>query len=132
MKNLTRGIGYRIKKAREANRVTQKELAEKIDVFDNSYISKLELEIRKPTVEDIIKLALVLNVTSDYLCGIDNPYEIISYELKTISIGDKSKIIFEQEIEIYGNKGYRVVAMNSQYVIMQKPIYQLTEKGNGN
>jgi len=59
----------RIKELRLENKLTQKELAKAIDV-DATIISKWELGHKRPVYEDLIKLAGLFNVSTDYLLGL--------------------------------------------------------------
>ena len=61
-------FGVTIKNLRKEQRITQRELAEKVDV-DFTYISKMENGQLKnfPSTETIIKIANVLNTDADNL-----------------------------------------------------------------
>jgi transcriptional regulator with XRE-family HTH domain len=74
MSNLTdsnSGFGDRLRKAREARRINQTELAGKTGL-QPSAIGHFEKERRKPSFANIRALAKALNVTSDYLLGRTN------------------------------------------------------------
>ncbi|HDR4903673.1 helix-turn-helix transcriptional regulator [Bacillus cereus] len=58
----------RIKYQRKLNKLTQKELADKLDV-SSQVISNWERDYTRPNYDDIGKLANVFKVTSDYLLG---------------------------------------------------------------
>lgn len=58
----------RLKELRKKNKLTQKELAEKLNL-DTSSISKYESSASTPSQEVLLKLAKLFNVTTDYLLG---------------------------------------------------------------
>lgn len=62
-------FGRKLRELRKQKNLTQKQLAALIGV-KNSIISFYEVGDRIPSPEIIIKLAAALNVTSDYLLGI--------------------------------------------------------------
>ena len=66
-------FGSHLKKLRIQNNLTQKELAEKIDISERA-IQNYELNSRKPNFDMLIKLSRFFNVSIDYLVGeSDNP-----------------------------------------------------------
>ena len=68
-KSLNIAIGNRIKLARENMGWTQEELAEKIN-RSTQFISTIERGVAGPSLETIISLCEVLNVSSEWLlCG---------------------------------------------------------------
>ena len=64
-----------LKSLRKDAGLTQKELADKVGVT-NSTISFYEQEERSPSVDMIIRLAEIFNVSVDYLLGIDQKKNI--------------------------------------------------------
>ena len=61
----------RIKKLREENDITQEDLAQKLEM-SKGIISLYEKEIRKPSLEVLIKLSEIFNCSIDYiLCKSD-------------------------------------------------------------
>ena len=62
-------IGYRINNALASNNLRQKDLAKYLDVTDNT-ISYFCSGKRTPNVEQIIKIAQFLNVSTDYSLGL--------------------------------------------------------------
>ena len=65
----------RLKETRMHNKLTQAELGLLLDVHGMT-ISKWERGILLPNVKVILKITSLLDVTSDYLLGIDNPPDI--------------------------------------------------------
>lgn len=63
-------IGARIKKLREGKNISQKELAEELNVTD-AMVSMYENNKKSPSLEVIAKLASYFNVSTDYLLGIE-------------------------------------------------------------
>ena len=60
----------RLKNARIKRKMTQCELANKADIIQTS-IAHFEIGSRKPSFDNLKRLAVSLNVTSDYLLGIN-------------------------------------------------------------
>lgn len=68
-----RKIGQRINAALATNKMLQKELAKILGVTDNT-ISYFCSGTRTPKIEQLVKIAKTLNVTTDYLLGLtDDP-----------------------------------------------------------
>ena len=61
--------GQRIKELRAEKGLTQKELANLIGGAQNT-IAQYEKGLAKPSVDVVVKLVQIFNVTSDYLLGI--------------------------------------------------------------
>ncbi|MCM1306357.1 MAG: helix-turn-helix domain-containing protein [Bacteroides sp.] len=61
----------RLKELRLENKMTQKELAAKINC-DQSMIARWESGDNEPTATYIIKISKVFNTTADYLLGISD------------------------------------------------------------
>ena len=61
----------RLRELRTEKQLTQKELAEVIDV-DPTIISKWELGRKRPVYEDLIKLSNFFDVSTDYLLGLED------------------------------------------------------------
>ena len=64
-------LGQTIKQLRIAQKITQPQLAKLIDV-SNGIISIWENDINEPKASYIKKLALVFNVSADYLLGLED------------------------------------------------------------
>ena len=63
------GLGDKLKKLRKKHRFTQKEIAEKVNVHPKS-MSGYENDNLTPKTETLIQLAVIYNVSLDYLVGI--------------------------------------------------------------
>lgn len=62
---------YRIKEARKAAKLTQRELAEKLGI-KVSTLSGYEIGAHDPKSNNLAKIAQICNTTVDWLLGIDN------------------------------------------------------------
>ena len=62
-------MGCKLRELRQANGITQKEVADRIGVTA-SVISAYENDIRLPSYSALIKLTALYNVSADYLLGI--------------------------------------------------------------
>src|SRR5699024_7103265 len=67
----TRRSSDLLKNAREASFLSQKDVAAKIGV-SNSVVSNYERDYRDPDTENLKKLAILFNVSADYLLGLTN------------------------------------------------------------
>lgn len=95
----------RLKKLRKDAGLTQVDVAEKLGISQPAYAS-WERGVKKPTQENLVKIAQVLNVSIDYLVGNSNE-EIMNNKLEDIEIlfrknseglTDEEKSLFRQEL----------------------------------
>lgn len=107
-------IGSMIKELRKQNGLTQKELANQINVSFQT-VSKYELGVNFPDTDTLLKLSNIFDCTVDYLIGNSNatkftnkddyPYDITPLELQKIinilkySYIDIDKIIYKVKSE---------------------------------
>ena len=77
-------IGNRIKEKRLQLKMSQKELAEKIDV-SASAVNQYEKGDKVPSSEKIISLAKSLGVSSDYILGVSEEDDIFLDESVTMA-----------------------------------------------
>lgn len=63
--------GRRIRELRVERGLSQKELAEQIGVAQNT-VAQYEKGTAKTSLEVIVNLAVILNITTDYLLGLEN------------------------------------------------------------
>lgn len=93
----------RLKELRTDNDMLQSNLAEKLNL-KSSAISKYEKGLTQPSIETIIKLAEIFNVTVDYLVGasdIKNPYDVIRITSSEADLVDNfRKLTHENKIRI--------------------------------
>lgn len=91
-------IGKRIKAVRTAQRLTQQELAELVDL-STTYISVIERGAKIPKLETLIALANFLKVSTGYLLAdvVDASLEVaaseISEQLKNLSSKRQKEIL---------------------------------------
>lgn len=78
------GLSGRIKQLRKAAGLTQKELAERVGVTVAT-ISAIETDIRKPSFDVLIKLAMYFHVSTDYLLGVGGQSVLHSGETLDVS-----------------------------------------------
>ncbi len=97
-------IGERILKIRKAKGITQHELADKLDC-KRQKIADWEREKASPSINDLIPLSKVFNVSADYLLGItdiEKPPENIT-EYRTAAL--------KEIIETYGQVSQEDIAI---------------------
>lgn len=92
-------LAERLKTLRKQVKLTQAQIAEKLDISQQAYAS-WERGAKKPTQENLVKIAQVLNVSVDYLVGNS---EKKSDELGIIELLFRmnSKGLTEEEKEIF-------------------------------
>lgn len=93
----------RLKELRTDNDMLQSDLAEKLNL-KSSAISKYEKSLTQPSIETIIKLADIFNVTVDYIVGasdIKNPYDVSRITPSEANLVDNfRKLTYENKIRI--------------------------------
>lgn len=93
----------RLKTLRKQEKFTQVQIAEKLDISQQAYAS-WECGVKKPTQENLVKIAQVLNVSVDYLVGnsaeksdeLDN-IELL-FRMTSKGLTEKEKTIFRKEL----------------------------------
>lgn len=95
----------RLKKLRKDAGLTQVDVADKLGISQPAYAS-WERGVKRPTQDNLVKIAQVLNVTVDYLVG-NSDEEIMNNKLEDIEIlfrknseglTDAEKTVFRQEL----------------------------------
>lgn len=81
----------RMKEAREKKGLKQKELAEKIGVTPQT-ISAYEKTGKAPTMDNAISIAKILDVSLDWLCGINQD---VKKQNGTTTLGDAARFLHE-------------------------------------
>lgn len=90
-------IGRRIKSCREEQKMTQEELAGKVELSSH-YLSAVERGVKVPKLETFIRIANALNVPSDILLtdvlnkGYEIKASIFSNQMKNLPIREKDRI----------------------------------------
>lgn len=93
----------RLKILRKQVKLTQAQIAEKLNISQQAYAS-WERGVKKPTQENLVKIAQVLDVTVDYLVGnseeksdeLDN-IELL-FRMNSKGLTDEEKRIFKKEL----------------------------------
>ena len=93
----------RLKELRKKANVTQVEVAEKLGISQPAYAS-WERGIKKPTQENLVKIAQVLNASVDYLVGnseeksdeLDNIQ--LLFRMNSKGLTDEEKKVFKKEL----------------------------------
>ena len=91
-------FGMTLKQLRKARGLSQRQLAEMVYVTD-SMISKYEANVSSPTLETVQRMALVFNVSMDYLCGLEKTINI-----STVQLTPEQIKITRDLIELFRNK----------------------------
>lgn len=92
----------RLKELRKKANFTQVEVAEKLGISQPAYAS-WERGVKKPTQENLVKIAQVLNVSVDYLVGnLEESDELDNIELlfrmNSKGLTEEEKGIFKKEL----------------------------------
>lgn len=93
----------RLKKLRKQAQLTQVDVAEKLGISQPAYAS-WEHGVKKPTQENLVKIAQVLNVSVDYLIGNseEKADELDSIELlfrmNSKGLTEEEKEVFKKEL----------------------------------
>ncbi|MEZ7649804.1 helix-turn-helix domain-containing protein [Streptococcus sp. 27098_8_86] len=93
----------RLKKLRKQAQLTQVDVAEELGISQPAYAS-WERGVKKPTQENLVKIAQVLDVTVDYLVGnsgeksdeLDN-IELL-FRMNSKGLTDEEKAVFKKEL----------------------------------
>lgn len=93
----------RLKTLRKQVKLTQAQIAEKLDVSQQAYAS-WERNVKKPTQENLVKISQILDVSIDYLVGnseeesdeLDN-IELL-FRMNSRGLTDEEKEIFKKEL----------------------------------
>lgn len=93
-------LAERLKTLRKQVQLTQAQIAEKLDISQQAYAS-WERGVKKPTQENLVKIAQVLNVSVDYLVGnseerLDN-IELL-FRMNSKGLTEEEKEIFKKEL----------------------------------
>ena len=93
----------RLKELRKKANFTQVEVAEKLGISQPAYAS-WERGVKKPTQENLVKIAQVLNVSVDYLVGNSeeksdelNDIELL-FRMNSKGLTDEEKKVFKKEL----------------------------------
>lgn len=93
----------RLKSIRKQAQLTQVDIAEKLGISQPAYAS-WERGVKKPTQENLVKIAQIFNVSIDYLVGnseeksneLDN-IELL-FRMNSKGLSEEEKVIFRKEL----------------------------------
>lgn len=88
-------LGDKIKALRKGAHYTQKELAERLNVTKTS-VSAYERNIRQPSIDVIISIARVFNISTDYLL-LDRQHKVV----EITGLDDTQEKIIRENINMY-------------------------------
>ena len=92
-------FGYRLQFLRKNRGLTQKEVAARLEMNPNT-IAKYESNLLTPSVEVLIKLALIYNSSTDYILGLSNRTKLhlddfsVSQQQFIVSMVGQARAIF--------------------------------------
>ena len=92
-----------LKTLRKQVKLTQGHIAEKLNISQQAYAS-WERGVKKPTQENLVKIAQILNVSVDYLVGnseeksdeLDN-IELL-FRMNSKGLTEEEKVVFKREL----------------------------------
>lgn len=86
-------FGRKLRKLRKDNNLTQKQLADKLEIT-KATVSAYETNTKYPSIEVLIKISNIFNVSSDYLLGLSE-----KTEFQNSNLTDEQNIIIEEIIK---------------------------------
>lgn len=97
-KNINVEVGSRIQLAREAAGLTQEQLAEQLDLT-TQFISIIERGVSGASLETIVKLCRVLNVSCDYLLlGKRDAPSAERIAARCLPLSDEQRIVMDRVV----------------------------------
>lgn len=118
-------LGSRLKSIRLKRGITQKNLAERINK-SISAVSSYESDAQLPPLDVLESIALVLNVSIDYLAGMDSH---CTYSVKNLNT-QQAEIIDMLFQEFSSSSSSEGELSDTQIRILQKLIYVFIQKTN--
>lgn len=94
-------FGLRLKSLREKRNLSQSDVAARLEVT-RSTISGYECNTITPSVEQLVKLALLYNMSLDYMMGLENRYHLYlddlseSQQQAILDIVERIKLEFQK------------------------------------
>lgn len=111
----------RLKTLRKQVKLTQAQIAEKLNISQQAYAS-WERGVKKPTQENLVKIAQVLNVSVDYLVGnseekLDelNNIELL-FRMNSKGLTEEEKEIFKKELIEFMEERKKAFRKNYQVI----------------
>jgi len=117
-------FGERLKELRKEKNWTQQQLANKIEL-SKTVISKYENGIQMPTLDTLIKLAAIFNVSMDYFTGLEKPQTI-----SLVGLTAEQSEIIRGLTKVFLNKGMsrKTNLTSEQYEIIGKIIVEFSRQ----
>ena len=94
MSEVNETIGERIQKVRKQRGLTQRELAERSETSELT-IRQYEIGKREPRTEQLRKIAVALDISTDYLLGLSQYLNTTNYDVTAEGIGLPEKFLSE-------------------------------------
>lgn len=116
-------LGLKIKTIRQKRGMTQKELAFRINK-SVSTISSYETNAQLPPLDVVGDIALILNVSLDYLVGMD---KVNTLSVKHLT-AEQTELLELMLQEFHSGMGYSGVLTQEQILIIQKMIHYFVSK----
>jgi transcriptional regulator with XRE-family HTH domain len=119
-------IGKRLKDIREEKRISQKELAESMDILPTQY-SKVENGKVVPSIQTIVKAATALNVTTDEIIFGAQKNSVKEDEIKDPQLQERIKVInaLSGEDKMIALHLLDLITLKKQFKDMSKQIHIL-------
>ena len=89
-------FGDKLKELRQQNKMTQKEVAYKLGLVSGT-ISAYEQGKKYPSIEILIKICTLFNVSSDYLLGLKEDMALLKTDLTDTQLAIIRQLILELE-----------------------------------
>lgn len=97
--NLTQRLGFRLKASREKARMTQRQLADHLQITQPTY-SQYESGTRLPSLEIFAEITMVLGVSADFLLGgIDR--EEVRLDEETVKVFSEFKELHQRNKALF-------------------------------
>ena len=89
----------RLKTLRKQVKLTQAQIAEKLNISQQAYAS-WERGVKKPTQENLVKIAQILNVSVDYLVEKSDELDNIEllFRMNSKGLTEEEKKVFKREL----------------------------------
>ena len=89
-------FGERLRDLRQEKHMTQKQLADKLDLVKGT-ISAYEQGKKYPSIEVLIKLCNVFQISADYLLGLSDDMQLMKSNLTDEQMSTFRKLIYDME-----------------------------------
>ena len=116
-------FGLTLKELRKKHNMTQKKLADKLNITEGS-ISKYESNTASPPFDTLLSIAAIFNISMDELCGTQNKGAVSLYGLTENPIQLVCELV---EILKERNISVRKVTSMEQYAIIGQIATELTK-----